>query len=171
MGTTQIVVSDKALQHAAKGGVSAFLKVFTDKYQEVTGGQINAQTMPLLNGYQHALLSFRIFADEVGVGGFIQLIQNGYGPYIFDNPFAKSMRLMGAKEFSKLIYAAKTIYDKHKEDLEKERTEEEFMALYEQYDKLCDLDDEFLEMEENVADTVARYVDEHIEKFAAIKKD
>lgn len=40
-------------------------------------------------------------------GGFVQLIQNGYGPYIFDNPFAKAMRMFGAKEFSKLIYEAK----------------------------------------------------------------
>lgn len=171
MRTTQIEISDKVLQHATKDGMSAFLKVFTDKYLEVIGGQINTQTMPLLNGYQHALLSFRIFVDEVEVGGFIQLIQNGYGPYIFDNPFAKSMRIMGAKKFSKLIYAAKTIYDKHKEELEKERTEDEFMELYEQYDKLGDLDDEFLEMEEIVTDALAHYVDEHIDEFATIKKD
>lgn len=69
-------------------------------------------------------------------GGFCQLIQNGYGGYIFDNPFAKVMRLWGAEDFSKLVYKAKKIYDAHRHDLEKERTEDEFMAMYEQYDTL-----------------------------------
>ena len=36
---------------------------------------------------------------------------NDYGGYIFDNPFAKVMRLWGAEEFSKLVYKAKKIYD------------------------------------------------------------
>ncbi|MCE2616702.1 MAG: DMP19 family protein [Phocaeicola sp.] len=171
MVTSRIEVSDKVLKHAAEDSMSAFLKVFTDKYLETIGGQINTQTMSLLNGYQHALLSFRIFVDEVETGGFIQLIQNGYGPYIFDNPFAKAMRLMGAKDFSKLIYDAKAIYDKHKEDLEKERTEEEFMAMYEQYDKLGDLDDEFLEMQDDVTEMLAHFVDEHIGEFATVKNE
>ena len=52
-------------------------------------------------------------------GGFCQLIQNGYGGYIFDNPFAKVMRLWGAEEFSKLVYKAKKIYDANRKDLEK----------------------------------------------------
>ena len=43
----------------------------------------------------------------------MQLIQNGFGPYIFDNPFAKAMRQFGAKEFAKLIYSAKKIYDEN----------------------------------------------------------
>ena len=104
-------------------------------------------------------------------GGFIQLIQNGYGPYIFNNPFAKAMRLMGAKDFSKLIYDAKAIYDKNKDVLEAEYTDEEFMALYEQYDNLGDLDDEFLDTENRIMEIVATYVDEHITDFAEVRKD
>ena len=111
----------------------------------MTGGKINADTMPLLNGYQHTLLGYHFFREEVMEGGFVQLIQNGYGPYIFDNPFAKAMRMFGAKEFSKLIYEAKKIYDAHREDLEKERTEEEFMAMYEQYEAFDDLEEQYME--------------------------
>ena len=103
----QITVSDANLRKGAEEGMDAFLKVFIDKYLEVTEGKINADTMPLLNGYQHTLLGYHFFREEVMEGGFVQLIQNGYGPYIFDNPFAKAMRMFGAKEFSKLIYEAK----------------------------------------------------------------
>ena len=164
----KITVSDEALRRAAGEGMDEFLRVFTDRYLEVTGGQINAETMPLLGGMQHTLLGYRIFCEEVNEGGFVQLIQNGYGPYIFLNPFAKAMRLMGAKEFSKLVYEAKKIYDAHREDLELERDEDEFMAMYEQYEEFDDLEEQFMDMEEEVTEQVARYVDEHLDQFAEI---
>lgn len=101
-------------------------------------------------------------------GGFVQLIQNGYGPYIFDNPFAKAMRLFGAKDFSKLIYEAKKIYDAHRVDLEKDCTEEEFMAMYEQYEAFDDLEEKYMEDEGLITAQIAEYVDEHVEYFAVI---
>ena len=171
MEETKITVSDEALRQAAGEGMDEFLQVFTDRYLEVTGGQINADTMPLLNGWQHTLLGYRLFCEEVGEGGFVQLIQNGYGPYIFLNPFAKAMRLMGAKEFSKLVYAARKIYDANRADLERECSEEEFMAMYERYEAFDNLEEQFEEMEEDVTSQVARYVDEHLDSFASIVKD
>lgn len=167
---TNVVIKDEVLRGAAERGIDDFLKVFTDKYMELVGGVPVAETMTLLNGYQHSLLGYHFFREEVSEGGFIQLIQNGYGPYIFDNPFAKSMRLFGAKDFSKLIYAAKTIYDTHREDLEKETTDEEFMAMYEQYEEFDDLEETYLDIEENVTAIIANYVDEHLDLFAEIEK-
>lgn len=53
------------------------------------------------------------------------------------------MRLWGVGDLSKLVYAAKKIYDSHRDDLERERTDEEFMAMYEQYEAFDELEDEF----------------------------
>ncbi|WP_300725265.1 DMP19 family protein [uncultured Bacteroides sp.] len=170
MSEVKIVVKDEDLRKGAEAGMDEFLKVFVDKYLEVTGGVINATTMPLLNGYQHTLLGYHFFREEVLEGGFVQLIQNGYGPYIFDNPFAKAMRLFGAKEFSKLVYDAKSIYDKNRKDLEKERTDDEFMAMYEQYEAFDDLEEAFMDMEEQVTAIIVGYVDEHLDQFAEIEK-
>ena len=164
-----IKIADEALRKGAEEGMDEFLKVFTDKYLEVTGGHINAETMPLLTGHQHSLLGYHIFREEVNEGGFVQLIQNGYGPYIFDNPFAKAMRIFGVKEFSKLVYAAKKIYDENKADLEKERDDDEFMAMYEQYEVFDELEEQFMDMEELVTAQMAEYVDEHLDQFATIK--
>lgn len=169
MEVCEITVTDAALRKGAEEGMDGFLQVFIDKYLEVTGGEINMETMPLLNGWQHSLLGYHFFRQEVMEGGFVQLIQNGYGPYIFDNPFAKAMRLFGAKDFSKLVYEAKKIYDENREDLEKERDEEAFMAMYEQYEAFDDLEEQFMDMEEQVTAQVASYVDEHIEQFAAVE--
>ena len=154
-----IEVTDASLQKAAGEGMDEFIQVFTDKYKEVIGGELTAETMPLLTGEQHSLLAYQIFRDEVMFGGFCQLIQNGYGGYIFDNPFAKVMRLWGAE-----------IYDAHRHDLEKERTEDEFMAMYEQYEAFDDLEEEYLDIEEEVTALVASYVDDHLELFAKIVK-
>lgn len=165
-----IQVTDDALRKAAGEGMDAFIRVFTDAYRQATGGELTANTMPLLTGEQHSLLAYQIFRDEVMEGGFCQLIQNGYGGYIFLNPFAKVMRLWGLGDLSKLIYAARKIYDAHREDLERERDDEEFMAMYEQYEAFDDLEEEFLEREEEFTALVATYVDEHLEQFAEIAK-
>ena len=165
----KITVSDADLRKGAEEGMDAFLKVFTDKYLEVMGGEINSETMSLLNGYQHSLLGYHFFREEVLEGGFVQLIQNGYGPYIFENPFAKAMRLFGVKDFSKLIYDAKNIYEANKADLQKECTDDEFMAMYEQYEAFDDLEEQFMDMEEMVTAKIAEYVDEHLDDFAEIE--
>ena len=170
MDENKIIIKDEALRKGAEEGMDEFLKVFIDKYLEVIGGVINAETMSLLNGHQLSLLGYHYFRTEVNDGGFVQLIQNGFGPFIFDNPFAKAMRLFGVKKFSKLVYAAKEIYDANKQDLEKERTDEEFMAMYEQYEAFDDLEDEFMEMEEEVTATLAEYVDNNLGLFATIEE-
>ena len=157
LNKAMIEVMESALQKAAGEGMDEFIQVFTDKYKEVIGGELTADTMPLLTGEQHSLLAYQIFRDEIMFGGFCQLIQNGYGGYIFE-------------EFSKLVYKAKKIYDANRKDLEKERTDDEFMAMYEQYEAFDDLEEAYLDMEEQVTTLVASYVDNHLELFAKIIK-
>lgn len=163
-----IKISEQTIIDAVEKGMDEFLKVFTDAYIEALGDEMNEESMNRLNGYQHTLLAYRYFTDELNVGGFIQLIQNGYGGYIFDNPTAKALRMMGAKGISKLIYKAKEIYDKHRDELERETTEEEFMAMYEQYEQFDELEEKFMEIEEEETAIIAHYVDEHIEDFAEV---
>lgn len=165
-----ITVADLALKAAAGEGMDAFIQVFTNQYKQTIGDAFTAESMRLLTGEQHSLLAYQIFRDEIMEGGFCQLIQNGYGGYIFDNPFAKVMRLWGAEPFSKLIYKAKKIYDAERADLERERTEEEFMAMYEMYEAFDELEEAYFEMEEEVTTCVAAYVDDHLELFATITK-
>jgi hypothetical protein len=167
--TKPITVTDAELRRGAEEGMDGFLRVITDCYLRVTDGVIDARTMPLLNGWQHSLLGYRFLSDELNEGGFVQLIQNGYGPYIFLNPFAKAMRLMGAHKLSKIIYEAKKIYDAHRADLEKERTDEEFMAMYEQYEAFDDLEEEFMDIEELETAHIADYVDNHLEDFIHVE--
>ena len=165
-----VQIPENTLISAAQLGADEFLKVFTDAYLEAVGGDINAENMDKLNGYQHTLLALRFFMEEVNEGGFVQLIQNGYGGYIFDNPVAKALKQMGAKTLSKIIYKAKEIYDANRPQLERETTEEEFNAMYVDFEQFDELEEKFFYIEEEEIGIVAMYVDEHIEDFAEVVK-
>jgi hypothetical protein len=104
----------------------------------------------------------------VNEGGFVQLIQNGYGGYLFDNPVAKALKQMGAKGLSKILYKAKEIYDAHREELERETSEEEFMAMYVDFEQFDELEEKFFYIEEEETLLIAQYVDEHLEDFAEV---
>jgi hypothetical protein len=163
-----IQINENELIAAADKGMDEFLKVFTDAYLEAMGGEITAENMDRLNGYQHTLLAFRFFTEEVNEGGFVQLIQNGYGGYIFDNPVAKALKQMGAKGIAKLLYKAKEIYDAHRAELERETTEEEFTAMYVDFEQFDELEEKFFYIEEEETSIIAQYVDENLEDFAEI---
>lgn len=166
----EVKVKDEALQQAATEGMDAFMQVFVDGIRSAIGGELTAETMAELNADQVTLLAWDTLHEEVMDGGFVQLIHNGYGPFIFKNPFAKAVKQWGMRDLSKLVYDAHTLWLKHREEIERELTEDEFMALFEQMPEFDDLDDQFVENEEEWTSMIAHYVDEHIERFATIEQ-
>ena len=103
-------------------------------------------------------------------GGFVQLIHNGYGPFIFKNPFDKAIRAWGLADLCSLIRKVHKLYNRFHEEIERECSDEEFMAMFEQMPEFDEFDDRFVENEEEWTALVARYVDEHIGQFAVIEK-
>ena len=166
----EVIVLDADLRRAAAEGMDEFLAVFVTAIKTAIGGELTQDNISELNAQQVTLLAYDILHQEVMDGGFVQLIHNGYGPFIFLNPFAKAIKLWGMKPLAKLIYEAHTLYNRYGKDIEKDCTDEEFMALFEQYPDFDDLDDTFIEYEEEWTEDVARYVDDHIEQFASIKE-
>ena len=132
-----------------------------DRLQEIKehilsriGGTLNAESMQRLTADEVTLLAYCTLREEVMDGGLVQLIYNGYGPFIFLNPFAKAMRLWGLKDFSKLIYEGRKFYEEHGKEIEREMSDEDFMALFEQYPEADDFDDTFIENEEDISRAV-----------------
>ncbi|HIT83500.1 MAG TPA: DMP19 family protein [Candidatus Avibacteroides faecavium] len=160
-----VVVNDCDLRVAAGEGAAAFLDVVIGAVRDAVGGEPTAEAMAGLNGWQNTLLAYATLRDEVMEGGFVQLVQNGYGPYIFMNPFAKAVRMMGVPRLAALVNKAGKLYRANREDLERERTDEEFMAMYEQYERFDDIQDEFIDSEPDFAGAIAAYVDANIDQF------
>lgn len=163
-------VKDSDLRNAAFAGMDEFLKVFTDAIMASVGGELTADTMAELNSDQITLLAYDILHNEVMDGGFVQLIYNGYGSFLFRNPFAKAIKGWGIDELASLVKKAGKLYFKYKNEIERECTDDEFMAMFEQYPEFDDLDDLFVENEETWTGMVACYVDEHIERFVTVEE-
>lgn len=166
---TEVKVCDIQLRQAAEEGMNAFVHVFVEAVRQSIHGELTAETMAQLNADQITLLAWDILHEEVMDGGFVQLIHNGYGPFIFKNPFAKAVKLWGMRDLSKLVYEAHTLYLKYKELIEKDCTEEEFMALFEQCPEFDGMDDTFVENEEAWTAQIAEYIDQHLEQFAHVE--
>ena len=163
-------VKDSDLRNAASAGMDEFLKVFTDAIMASVGGELTADTMAELNSDQITLLAYDILHNEVMDGGFVQLIYNGYGSFLFRNPFAKAIKGWGIDELASLVKKAGKLYFKYKNEIERECTDDEFMAMFEQYPEFDDLDDLFVENEETWTGMVACYVDEHIERVVTVEE-
>lgn len=166
----EVKVKDAALREAAMQDMDAFLGVFINATKEAIGGELNAENMQQLSVAQITLLAYDILHEEVMDGGFVQLIYNGYGVFIFDNPFAKVLRDWGLRDLAKMLFAVRKLYKEYGAKIQRECSDDEFMAMFEQFPEFDDYDDEFVENEENWTEAVARYVDEHIEEFVVIEE-
>ena len=153
----------------------AFIEWVTDGYLAAIGGGLTAENMDMLSAEQHAVLCYRYVLDEVMEGGFIQLIMNGYAPYVLEGPFPMVVKKHWGsvegqekvmKDFSKLLYEVKKEYHKHQEELSQDISDEDFMAMYEQLEELNELGDDFLdEHQEEVTPAVAKMIVENLDEY------
>ena len=163
-----IQITEKQITDALLKDDIDYINLYTDAYLAAVDNDLNANNMGILDGYQHALLAYRFILDEVGHGGFVQLIQNGYGGYIFDNPTAKAFKLFGAEKTAKIIYKAKEIFDANRTELEHETTDDEFHAMLVDFEVFDELEEHFYGMEKEQTALIAKFVDENRNLFADI---
>ncbi len=167
----EVVISDSDVKKAAEQGMDDFIHIFVEAIYKAIGDKLTAENMANLNADQNTLLAYVILRDEVMDGGFVQLIHNGYGAFIFKNPFSKMMRKWGIDDLAKLINKVHKSFSHHHEEIEKECSYDEFMALFERFPEFDNFDDDFVENEEQWTTMVAYYIDEHIGSFAKIRKN
>ncbi|MEE0337672.1 MAG: DMP19 family protein [Prevotella sp.] len=166
----KVIIKDIELQKASEEGMDAFVDVFVKHTLDLVGGELTAETMPRLSADQITLLGYNILRDEVMNGGYIQLIHNGYGGFIFMNPFARAMKEWGLVELARHIRKVIPLYKKYRDRIEIDCDDDQFMALFEQMPEFDDFDDDFIVNEEQWTAQIAYYLDEHIDQFAIIEK-
>lgn len=167
----EIKVKESLLRNAEEEGMDAFVGVFIDSINSAVNGVLTPENMEKLSSDQITLLGWSYLHDEVMEGGYIQLIYNGYGAFIFENPFARVLREWGLKKLYSHIQHARKAYEKYHERIEVEMTDDEFMALYEQMPQFDESDDEFVLNEEEWTQMIAEYIDEHISNFVIVEKN
>lgn len=164
------VVKEECVIKAANESMDDFINTVANAVLNEVGGVLNADNMQQLNADQITLIAYIWMRNEVMDGGFVQLIHNGLGGFVFENPFAKMIKTWGIKDLSKLIYSVNKLYHEYGSFIEEDCTDDEFMELFEKYPAFDDYDDKFIENEEEWTSSVAYYVDEHIDDFITIEK-
>lgn len=154
---------------AAGNGMDTFLALIITAVKNAVGN-LTPVTMAELSTDQLTLLAWDALHEEVMDGGYIELIYDGYGNFIFRNPLAKVFRNWGMDALATHLKHAQKPYEKYHKEIEQERTDDEFMALYEQMPEFDDFDDEFVEKEAEWTAQLAIYVDDHLNDFIKIDK-
>lgn len=167
---TTIIVKEADMKEAAAKGYDEFLEVFFDAIYKPFNDTITSEMFVNLNYDQVTLAGYKILRDEVMDGGFVQLICNGYGKFFFFNPFAKVLREWGLDDLAAVINKAGRLFRKYGREIKRDCTDEEFMEMFEQYPEFDELDDKFVENEEEWTAGIAEYVDSHIGRFAQIER-
>ena len=143
-----------------------FLFLFTDKYFEMINEK--PEIVQEFNDSQNVLLGFNYLYDEINNYGFIQLIANGKGQYIFNNIFIKKIRLWGAIKTCEIVEKAEILYKKYKTKLEREYTIDEFNKLCEEITDFKPLDNMFFDIMDDETKIIKMYVEKNVDEFARV---
>lgn len=162
-------ISREELEAAKKAGSGSLCEFVSRKALESVGGKLDSESMPKLTSSQITIIGYIILRRELLEGGFVQLIHNGYGPFFFENPFAKAMREMGLKELCNMLYDVRRLYEKTAGEITRDCSDEEFMALYEKFEKYDEYDDEYVERETEYTEAVGSYIEANIDEFLTIR--
>ncbi len=163
-------IKESVLKKSAAKSLSAFFEAVADRVEAAIKGNLTAESMRLMNADQITLIAYKILREEVLEGGFVQLIHNGYGAFIFVNPFARAVKEWGLSDLAGILARAHKCYSKHHARLEADMSDEEFMALYEKFPDFDALDEAFIDNEEKFTQQIACYVDDHLSNFCQVIK-
>ena len=163
------LISQKSIDES-KEDSSDFLALFTDKYLEFIRKSKCKDWNSKFNEEQLSLLYYDSLYGQVSNGGFIQLIQNGYGQFVFTEKFINIIKSWGAKSTSNILTKAKVFYEKYKDEIEVEASLEEFSLMYEKFIEFEELDDEFYEVMDVEINMIRKFVEKNLNKFGTVNK-
>jgi hypothetical protein len=129
------------------------------------------EIMPMLNRSQQTYLTFYLMDKSMHTGhncGFLQLMYDGYGEYVFETLFAETIKTWGATKISGIIEMAKSLYEKYKDKVEKAKTEKELSCLRQEITDFDMLDHEYIMVNSEEAEKIKEYIENNTTEFAVI---
>lgn len=141
---------------------AAFLYALSQTYLEYS----ETHGIEALSDEQHTLLAYCYLDSQVQEGGFLRLVAEGYGEYIFMNPLADSLRRWRIKQTPKIIDKAKALYAEHGAAIEQLASEgvplEDIRTRFGIFEEL---DGDYYETADEDLAAAAQYVQENRNKF------
>ena len=141
------------------------ISLLVSRYRDMIMVDSTGQIQHEMTAEQNVLMAFDVLDGQVSNGGFIQLIENGYGSFIFDTPLSEHLREWGAEKIAALIDQARPLYEANKEVLERKKTLQEFAKMYQEHPEFDALDKEFCEVIDGERGVIVAYIMGHLEGF------
>jgi len=116
-----------------------------------------------LSDGQQLLLTYDYVRMQVGQGGFIQFIQNGY--IIMLPNMIEQLYKIGATDMAKVLDDVLKVYVLNRELLEKPTTVQEFAQLYDELKEFEGIDQRFMELGEPTLRMMLAYAMGHLNEF------
>ena len=145
-----------------------YIYLYAGKYLALIGSDTDGSIQQRLTPEQGVLLAFVTMDNEVANGGFIQLIENGYGSYIFESPLADYLRHWGAAAVANIIDLARDLYHDKKELLEQEKSLADFARLYQQHPEFDALEQQYYAVIDSERSAIRSYMEAHTERFGEL---
>ena len=168
MSAAIIPIVNRYELESVKNDPFKYIHLLTDKYFQIISSEPTQQVLNKFTNDQNTLLAFIIMDGQVCNGGFIQLIENKYGSYIFDSPLAEYLTNWGAMKTAKTIDDARLIYHQKKAILEKEKTLEEFAKLYQDHPDFEELESRYYSQINSEREIIKQYIQSNIVQFTVV---
>ncbi len=116
-----------------------------------------------LSDGQQLLLTYDYVRMQVGQGGFIQFIQNGYISMLPN--MIEQLYKIGAADMAKVLDDVLKVYVLNRELLDKPTTVQEFAQLYDELKEFEGIDQRFIELGEPALKMMLAYAMGHLNEF------
>jgi hypothetical protein len=113
---------------------------------------------------QQLLLAYDYLRTQVGQGGFIQFIQNGYIALLPN--MVEQLMAIGAIEMAQVLDDVLKVYVLNREALSRPTTVEEFARLYDEFKEFELIDGRYLQLNLATEKTMLDYAIKHLGDFA-----
>ncbi len=145
-----------------------YLYVILDKYFKLQDKEPD-KIVDNFNNDQHALSAYTVLDSQVSNGGFIQLIFNGYGGYIFESPLIETLKTWGLHETAELLEKVAILYKETGISQKEGDSLENFSKLYTDYPEFEQYDDYYYTIHDEEAKRIKTYVENHINTFITVE--
>lgn len=122
--------------------------------------------MDKLSDGQQMLLAFDYLRAQVGQGGFIQFLHNGYVGLLPELP--RQLNMIGETEMAQLIDDVLKLFVDHHEVLLADISPQDFAKLYTSLPAFVPLDKSFEQYRQNTEHLLMEYARQNITQFASI---
>ncbi|MNR15376.1 hypothetical protein D3C85_1319070 [compost metagenome] len=163
----RIKISEKELKNV-ENDVQAYLFLFLSKYYQELEVDPTVEYDPDVFGTYGVLVAYNVLHDEILEGGFLGMILNGYGNYIFNDRFAAMLKKWGIVQLALNVENAKEVYRKNIMRLEKLILSPDISSLYCEFPEFNALDRDFLIMIEEETLKVKKFIQSNLNDFAIL---